>query len=218
MSLVCNGERKPDDHHDCDAAMKWLQLSAPLLFSGLFEYSNSLVNVPERRPASVLVLPKKTSHVHSDRLFVVNSPLIGGPWWLPIHVKVIWETEEIAHRWDFVPLNATNDATLQRLLTLKAVPAEIRYQRAPRALSKSNYRDPKVTEIAAGFDIVLKEATQQGDPTECDSDAKVSLNDSSSRLIDKANAYCNSYNKELHLLNNNCWTFAFRLFYLLNET
>ncbi|KAG7374796.1 hypothetical protein IV203_013891 [Nitzschia inconspicua] len=30
-------------------------------------------------------------------------------------------------------------------------------------------------------------------------------------LVDRAVSFCQDYNKELHLLNNNCWTFAYDL-------
>jgi hypothetical protein len=55
-----------------------------------------------------------------------TAPLVGGPSWLPVHVKVVIEDK---HVFDFVPLNPTSPGTLQKLVSLQAVPAEARCSR-----------------------------------------------------------------------------------------
>lgn len=106
------------------------------------------------------------------------SPLIGGPSWLPVHVKVVLQVDGIRDLvWDFVPLNATERETVQQLVQLKAVPGRIRLP----DVSFSSTRDANVLEILA-----------------------------------EAEKYCDSYgNTDLHLLWNNCWTFAVPLYFHL---
>lgn len=90
-------------------------------------------------------------------------PLLGGPSWLPVHVKVV--VGEV-NRYDFVPQNATSPETLKKLLSLQDVPA----------------------------------------------DARSFLSDQCDDLYSRrANRFCQEYSKDLHLITNNCWTFAFEL-------
>ena len=92
------------------------------------------------------------------------SPLIGGPSFIPIHVKVIVAED---HIFDFVPLNAANPHTTFDLLRLKPVPGEI------RSTGRKQNQSP---------------------------------------LVDRAEKFVIEYeNTNLHLLNNNCWTFALLL-------
>jgi predicted esterase len=55
------------------------------------------------------------------------SPLIGGPRWLLLHVKLILRTKKGDYTWDFVPKNATDQKVLMGLTTLQSVPGTIRY-------------------------------------------------------------------------------------------
>ena len=100
------------------------------------------------------------------------APLIGGPSWLPVHVKVlVGETNSF----DFVPLDATSPTTLRKLISLRRVPAEAR----------------------------VKTAT-----TDCDQDLQTR----------RALEFCDAYSKDLHLISNNCWTFAYELIdFILRE-
>ena len=102
------------------------------------------------------------------------APLVGGPRWLPVHVKVILCD---AHGFDFVPLNPTSVDTLQKLLTLQAVPAEARILPSYRSSS--------------------------------DSSTTGTSNEEQSAYVLRAREFCTQYNKDLHLVKNNCWSFAF---------
>ena len=100
------------------------------------------------------------------------APLIGGPSWLPVHVKVVVEED---HTWDFVPLNATSPETLQSLISLRSVPGEIRYYR-------------------------------QG------GNAATTTGSTSSPRIRSAQKFVDTYtDRDLNLIQNNCWTFALLL-------
>lgn len=99
-----------------------------------------------------------------------RKPLIGGPPWLKVHVQVCVTNELTC---DFIPLDATKDSTLAKLITLQSVPGEIR----------TIWRVREETIVAR-------------------------------RAID----YCEKYEStDLHLLYNNCWTFALGLLWHLYE-
>jgi hypothetical protein len=99
------------------------------------------------------------------------APLIGGPSWLPLHVKVIVDSD---NSWDFVPLNATSPDTLKSLLMLQPVPGEIRH-------------------------------FQKSSPT--------------SLRAQRAQDFVDSYtNRDLHLIQNNCWTFALMLYWHVHQS
>jgi hypothetical protein len=108
-----------------------------------------------------------------DALQLKMAPLIGGPSWLPVHVKVVVEDY---HTWDFVPLNATSPETLQALICLQSVPGVIRYRQRGNAAAVS----PRIR---------------------------------------RAQEFVESYtNRDLNLIQNNCWTFALMLYWhLLQE-
>lgn len=114
-----------------------------------------------RLPLSLIAL---SIDVSSDVKLRFSS-LVGGPSWLPIHCQVIVYD---AFRFDFVPINPTSSETLQRLVTLQAVPGEVR-----RLNSRSL--------------------------TECDRGP----------LVLKAEEFCIQYNRDLHLIRNNCWSFSY---------
>lgn len=126
---------------------------------------------------SILVLLFLFSKAHVvEALQLKMAPLIGGPSWLPLHVKVIVEQN---HTWDFVPLNATSPQTLQSLLSLRSVPGVIRHRCS-----------------SGGHDVT-----------------------SLSPSIRRAQEFVDAYkNRDLHLINNNCWTFALMLYWHLLQT
>ena len=108
------------------------------------------------------------------------APLVGGPKWLPVHVKVILYD---AHGFDFVPLNPTSVDTLQKLLTFQAVPAEAR--------------------------IILPSKSSDSTTTSTSEEATYVL---------RAREFCTQYDKDLHLIKNNCWSFAFDIInYIMAE-
>ena len=108
----------------------------------------------------------------SQALQLKLAPLIGGPSWLPLHVKVVVDSD---NSWDFVPLNATSPDTLKSLLLLQSVPGEIRHFQTSAS------------------------------PDE---------NADSSLGAQRAKDFVDSYtNRDLHLIQNNCWTFALLLYW-----
>lgn len=111
-------------------------------------------------------------HAFEPRLSprLVLQPLLGGPAWLRVHVQVSLvdsHQDNNNNKFDFVPLHPTDPSTLWRLMTLRAVPGQIRVfdsTHAPSLLFCQQYKD-----------------------------------------------------NQLHLINNNCWTFALQLFFYLQN-
>jgi hypothetical protein len=93
------------------------------------------------------------------------ASLIGGPPWLPVHCQVVIDKKNV---FDFVPINATEPVTLQKLVTLQSVPALARARTKNGNLNEDQY-------------------------------------------ICQATKFCEGYDKQLHLVTNNCWSFAFEL-------
>lgn len=129
-------------------------------------------------------------------LYWETRPLIGGPSWLPLHVRVVLQQIDSneCHMWDFIPLNATNPATLQRLVTFQSTPGTMRYNNQPISIS----------------DIPAKDTTVF--------DSKNKKDPGHDPILSKAVAYGQGYpDCNLHLVSNNCWTFAWRLTETLKE-
>ena len=99
------------------------------------------------------------------------SPLVGGPSWLPVHVKVVVHNE---HVWDFLPLEPTAPETLKKLFSFEPVPARVRYSGKPVKSDEFSRQREDLTVMAA-------------------------------------EEFADSYPEELHLIRNNCWTFALAL-------
>jgi len=142
--------------------------------------------VPERSKGRWNAFPVvKTANKDTCRLYLQASPLIGGPSWLPLHVQVVIESDSDRYKWDFVPLDPTEPSTLGRLLFLQAVPGEI------RSLSTKQI---------------------SGDEQEQVLNKPESMIPKTESLLLRAQEFCDSYqDRNLHLLYNNCWTFAFQL-------
>lgn len=133
---------------------------------------------------------------HGCVLGLEPAPLIGGPFWLKVHVKVVVlhdsddnnSNKSIHNKFDFVPKNATDLATTRRLLSLQSVPAELRHF-SPLGVWKSG------KECTA----MMISTTTTGQDENC--------------IIKEATKFCCSYeNQELNLISNNCWTFAIQLY------
>lgn len=183
----------------------------------LISVSCALVAIPEQRSIRTAIIGSNDAYDHS-RLFLELSPLIQGPSWLPLHVKVVLEeaTGHTIHRWDFVPLRATDSMTLQRLLTFQSVPATIRYQKVTSTKNKHDRSRVKAP-LLTGFDIVLQEQNTRSSNIDSVAATTIQTKKENQReitelLLTNATKYCASYPAELHLLRNNCWTFAIKLY------
>lgn len=118
------------------------------------------------------------------------SPLVGGPKWLRVHVKVLLvDSSDTVHFWDFVPLNATSPATLASLLRFRSVPAEIRYQKKQSSGASKVMLSGNAV-LSKNRDLVVSRVNED---------------------------FCPSYPMDLHLIWNNCWNFAFDLVAYLND-
>lgn len=143
------------------------------------------------RPCAGFVVLKRTHQEQGYQVSFESEPLVGGPLWLPLHVKVVLEFDELQqgeiingatphrrlHKFDFVPRNARESQTIFKLLSLQWMPADLRYF-------------PPVTPVQAC----------------CTS--------TETEMIELVQKFCRNYpEKKLHLLWNNCWNFAFQLLF-----
>ncbi|GKY92302.1 hypothetical protein MPSEU_000201300 [Mayamaea pseudoterrestris] len=182
-------------------------------------------------------------HQDRDKPFHLETfPLIGGPPWLPLHVKVIVhvldeEDNKSTVAFDFVPVDATNPATLQSLLQLQSVPGCVRTTRRPPMdchsndgggtfnetrlqLSTSTTSDAAAAastinnylNVAQSFCSAYKTNLHLLDNTSNTSDAAAAS--TTNNYLNVAKSFCLAYKTNLHLLDNNCWSFALAL---LNE-
>jgi hypothetical protein len=78
-----------------------------------------------RTVCAALLLPRALafSIPIADHIRLETAPLIGGPSWLPVHVKVV--VDEV-NKFDFVPKDAKAPVTLHKLLSLQPVAGEAR--------------------------------------------------------------------------------------------
>jgi hypothetical protein len=84
------------------------------------------------------------------------------------------------HKFDFVPLNASDATTLKDLFQLRSVPGTIRSYTVPKPLPSKQH---------------------------------LHLDATSQRLLLRAQAYARAYaNRDIHLVYNNCWTFALGMY------
>ena len=137
-------------------------------------------------------------------------PLIGGPSWLPIHVQVIVDQ---TYAFDFVPYNATSPNTLRSLLSFQSVPAQARIHNRrilrPRKAKADTMEDKMVFD---NIDVPShpNQSTTSGMGTPHHTHTRPCY-------CYDAIEFCNRYNKDLHLITNNCWTFAFELIRYLQQ-
>jgi hypothetical protein len=117
----------------------------------------------------------------SKRIEIQPSPLIGGPSWLALHCQVVVDGN---HVFDFVPQNATSIETLKNLVMLQPVPAVARVKRHPSKLSSTELSSENEDKREDGLDTLY---------------------------VSRAVEFCRNYDKDLHLVTNNCWKFAFDL-------
>jgi hypothetical protein len=144
--------------------------------------------------------PTKTSSPPPLVITLKPSPLLGGLKWLQVHVKVVLVSSVSGetHSWDFVPMNATQPETLVKLLSLRAVSGELRYQNRPaRQISYSD--------------------SNGNDGEEEENSLRTTTTIATKELVARANEFCVTYSPDLHLVRNNCWTFALSLLNHLNQ-
>lgn len=118
--------------------------------------------------------------VLNNRVKLQPSPLVGGPAWLPVHCKVVVDG---SHVFDFIPLNADSTKTIQKLISLQAVPATVRTTQKNR-----------------------KRETDDNNNNDDDGDDELT-----NLYVERAVQFCQEYDEDLHLINNNCWSFAIDL-------
>lgn len=161
------------------------------------------------------------------------SPLVGGPRFLPIHVEVLLFQKEyhnysinkknksdsystnnnptIFHRFDFLPLRPTQIETTMDLVRLRFVEGLVRYRKKEGTMKN-------VIEIGTiCFDD--NDMNNKNNPRNksCDSDGVNTM----IPVVEKAIEYCETYRSSkntsrLHLIRNNCFTFALGLLNHLN--
>uniref|UniRef100_A0A7R9ZN28 Uncharacterized protein n=1 Tax=Craspedostauros australis TaxID=1486917 RepID=A0A7R9ZN28_9STRA len=162
--------------------------------------------------------PKFVSNARHLRLKM--KPLIGGPSWLPLHVQVVVavdanvivdesgnhgkdsntrrEVELVVV--DFIPLNATSSATLQKLITLQDVPGQIRifdYRDGTGSQAVQISKEPSISPSASSSPTSSMIAKSHPDAME---------------LAESVASCAREYSrKDLHLINHNCWTFAWNV-------
>mmetsp|Transcript_35551 Transcript_35551/g.86005 ORF Transcript_35551/g.86005 Transcript_35551/m.86005 type:complete len:744 (+) Transcript_35551:167-2398(+) len=160
----------------------------------------------------------------NDFIGLETAPLIGGPSWLPVHCRVVLtvgggegKTVEIQQKereqdarnvaqvvYDYIPQNATSTKTLQKLISFQPVQAQVRtFSR--KVTSLSSLSSTSLSEIP----MTKNAAESLLSSTLLSSNMSPSLQ---SMYEQRAEIFCREYqDKELHLLYNNCWTFAFNL-------
>jgi hypothetical protein len=173
-----------------------------------------------------------------QRIHLEASPLIGGPSWLPLHVKVVIEKNfvndtaafSLRHQWDLIPVNATSASTLQQLLMLRNVPSQIRYRLYGNVNDVSEKEDVRELLLSIVYDAnTIQEMSQDFGLTvkdECFTtqtiSERVSLFKAHTKYaeqLQQVHDFCRSYlhqtNMELHLITNNCWRFGLQLYFYL---
>jgi hypothetical protein len=161
-----------------------------------------------------------------NRIEVTTSPLIGGPSWLPLHCKVVIDDGMLVV--DYVPKNPTSTNTIQKLITFQNVPAQVRIQRRRR--KRRGRRQPSSVVSSNGVSATGNEHDNDNDeddniiltfPPGSDvvgsivlsettiSMTDVDIKDDHDPFLHRAIQFCTTYDKDLHLISNNCWTFAF---------
>jgi hypothetical protein len=181
----------------------WLFL---LAHSAAFDVSQSIVSKPLRVAEAFF-----RSEKNDVPFWLQASPLIGGPSWLPIHVKVVVSADTSAasngveslkeqFAFDFVPVDATSPSTMAELLQLKHVEGTIRKV----AITKPSMEEP--VESRQDRDVI--------DPSTADQ-AKTCP------YLAAADDFCERngvHYRRLHLVQKNCWFFALSLLNELDET
>mmetsp|Transcript_9591 Transcript_9591/g.28635 ORF Transcript_9591/g.28635 Transcript_9591/m.28635 type:complete len:158 (-) Transcript_9591:121-594(-) len=94
-----------------------------------------------------------------------------------------------SHVFDFVPVNAESTETIQKLITLQTVPATARQM--------GNNRKAQNGKQCSGDNCNWDESTKL--------------------YAERAARFCEEYDRDLHLVSNNCWSFAFDLIQYISD-
>ena len=160
----------------------------------------------------------------NDFIGLETSPLIGGPSWLPVHCRVVLTVgeggqgkkmkseqqereqdagNEVQLVYDYIPQNATSTETLQKLVSFQPVQAQVRiFSRKVATLTSAS--STSVSEIPMTKKLAELPTTSSLSPNKASCPP--------SMYEQRAEMFCREYqDKKLHLLYNNCWTFAFNL-------
>jgi hypothetical protein len=112
--------------------------------------------------------------------------------------------------YDYIPQNASSTATLKRLLSLQSVPAQVRVKTKRQILDDDD--DDESSAGTASISTIKHYGGCGGDDDEAIDDDNMTLLRLPVLYEHRANIFCRGYQKkDLHLLRNNCWTFAFNL-------
>lgn len=173
----------------------------------LAPFLKQLASIDRPLPSNEVPGEAKTDPSHRVGLYMV--PLIGGPSWLPLHVKLFIEAEDgTRHLLDFVPKDASNPVVTGRLMSLQCVPGDVRYACQNSEGNLGRQEDSRVVLHPSndGIQRALRRLQRQG-PL------------SAASIVERAVQYSASYpDRDLHLLTNNCWSFAARLYWHLIST
>jgi hypothetical protein len=183
------------------------------------------------------------------RLGIEPGPLIGGPSWLPVHVKVVLRRQQQAaatdreqgnngemtavaatatasfatprtstssssssslpsFAWDFVPIRARDEETLKEIMQLRSVPGKIRFFSSGRRVD--NPEQLLLSKLASSAPAV---PVSKNAPAPSNNDLQSeNLLQPLYQWAKHAQTFCDGYtDRDLHVIFNNCWTFAFQL-------
>lgn len=138
----------------------------------------------------VVVASSSNNNKTTEKIEMIlqTSPLIGGPPWLPLHVQLflVWIEYDDDHDDD----ETTISCCCRGWYGWDFVPVRAtEFQTLRRLLTLQN---------TTGVIRCLKKS-------------HLEWADDKWLIIDMAHTYCQRYNQNLHLVNNNCWTFALQL-------
>jgi len=94
-----------------------------------------------------------------------------------------------SHIFDFIPLNAASTETIQKLITLQTVPATV------RIIQKNG-----------------KSEVNGSCNNRCNDDVEFTK-----LYVERAVQFSQEYDQDLHLISNNCWSFAFDLLWNISH-
>lgn len=137
-----------------------------------------------RMAASTTVYESASSDVTIKRDYKVSAAFFPlEGFFLPLHVSILlFQEDEGIHKFDFLPVNPRDPNTLQKLVTMKPVPGFVRYT---------------TTAVTINPSFVIRLGTAKN------------------MDLQTLQKFCKEYQctkGNLHLITNNCFSFAYELF------